>query len=68
MKKLIELIRDNFSHVIVVVHHIGVVFGLLLCVCCIGDFVIPGFLNHYIRVLLHTFYCNFGRAEEYGSL
>ena len=41
-------------------------FGLLDCARYNEDFVISRF--RYIEVLFHTFYCNFGRADEYRSL
>ena len=41
-------------------------FGLLDCACYNEDFVISRF--RYVEVLFRTFYCNFGRADEYRSL
>ena len=51
-----------FCRVMTFIRYIGVdfAFGVLDCVHCIEVC--------YIKVLFHTFYCNFGRAEEYCSL
>ena len=56
-----------FCRVMTFIRYIGVdfTFGLLDCVRCKEDFVISRFVKSRF---CSTFYCNFGRAEEYRSL
>ena len=58
-----------FCRVMTFIRCIGVnfTFGLLDCVSYNEHFVISGFFKSKFD-LFHTFYCNFGRAEEYRSL
>ena len=46
-----------FCRVMTFIRYIGVAFTFRVIDCV-----------RYIEVLFHTFYCNFGRAEEYRSL
>ena len=56
-----------FNRVMTFIRYIRVDFTFepLDCVRYIVDFVTSRFVT---EVLFHTFYCNFGRAEEYRSL
>ena len=59
---LVGLLTFVFCLVLTFVRYIELyyTFGLLDCVCYTKV--------HYIEVLSHTIYCNFGWAEEYRSL
>lgn len=61
---LVDLFCIHLHHTLTIIHYIKVyfVFVLLDCVCYNKDFVRIEVC--YIEVLLHTFYGDFGRAEE----